>query len=185
MSRFYATDSLCGGEIARFPGFLITLESKVKDMHDSPPADATAPHSLWASDEPDEVGPGAGTVFTIGELARDFGVTLRALRFYENKGLLSPQREGLNRLYSRRDRSRLALILKGKKLGFTLAEIQQMIAAEEGGRADPATLNLSREKCLEQIELLERQKAELDEGLVELTRIYAALAGKPLDRTGS
>ena len=60
-----------------------------------------------------------------------------------------------------------------------------MIAAEEGGRTDPATLNLSQEKCLEQIELLERQKAELDEGLAELTRIYTALAGKPLDRTGS
>jgi len=60
-----------------------------------------------------------------------------------------------------------------------------MIAAEEGGRTDAATLNLSQEKCLEQIELLERQKAELDEGLAELTRIYTALAGKPLDRTGS
>jgi DNA-binding transcriptional MerR regulator len=155
-----------------------------KDMQDSP-ADASAHHSLWASTEPDESHAPAGTSFTIGELARDFGVTLRALRFYENKGLLSPQRDGLNRLYSQRDRSRLALILKGKKLGFTLAEIQQMIAAEEGGRTDPATLNLSQEKCLEQIELLERQKAELDEGLAELTRIYTALAGKPLDRTGS
>lgn len=154
-------------------------------MHDSPPADATAPHSLWASGESDEATSGTNSVFTIGELARDFGVTLRALRFYENKGLLSPQREGLNRLYSRRDRSRLALILKGKKLGFTLAEIQQMIAAEEGGATNLATLNLSQEKCREQIKLLERQKAELDEGLAELTRIYAALAGKPLERTGS
>ncbi|MEA2929717.1 MAG: hypothetical protein QOG38_2145 [Hyphomicrobiales bacterium] len=154
-------------------------------MHDSPPADASAHHSLWASSDADEGTPGADTVFTIGELARDFGVTLRALRFYENKGLLSPQRDGLNRHYSQRDRSRLALILKGKKLGFTLAEIQQMIAAEEGGRADAATLNLSQEKCLEQIELLERQKADLDEGLAELTRIYAKLAGKALERTGS
>jgi DNA-binding transcriptional MerR regulator len=155
-------------------------------MTDSPPADASAHHSLWASTEPEEATSGERAVFTIGELARDFGVTLRALRFYENKGLLSPQRDGLNRLYSRRDRSRLALILKGKKLGFTLAEIQQMVAAEEGGTSsNPATLNLSQEKVLEQIELLERQRTELDEGLAELTRIYAALAGKPLDRTGS
>ena len=70
--------------------------------------------------------------FTIGELSREFGVTLRALRFYENKGLISPHRDGLNRLYSQGDRTRLALILKGKKLGFTLGEIRQMIAAEEG-----------------------------------------------------
>lgn len=155
-------------------------------MHDSPPADASAHHSLWASGEPEETTSATGgAVFTIGELASDFGVTLRALRFYENKGLLSPQRDGLNRLYSPRDRSRLSLILKGKKLGFTLAEIQQMIAAEEGGSANSATLNLSQEKVLEQIELLERQKAELDEGLAELTRIYTVLAGKPLDRTGS
>jgi DNA-binding transcriptional MerR regulator len=115
--------------------------------------------------------------FTIGELARDFGVTLRALRFYENKGLLSPQREGLSRLYSQGDRTRLALILKGKKLGFTLGEIRQMIAAEEGD-ADTDTLALSREKCLEQIELLKKQKAELEEGLNELSRIYASLSGK-------
>ena len=111
------------------------------------------------------------TAFTIGELSREFGVTLRALRFYENKGLISPQRDGLNRLYSQGDRTRLALILKGKKLGFTLGEIRQMIAAEEGD-ADAKTLTLSREKCLEQIELLEAQKAEIEEGLSELYRIY-------------
>jgi DNA-binding transcriptional MerR regulator len=155
-------------------------------MHDSPPADSAASYSLWATGQTDDsTTANERTVFSIGELARDFGVTLRALRFYENKGLLSPQREGLNRLYSLRDRDRLELILRGKKLGFTLNEIQDLIAAEEGGPTDPTTLNLSREKCLEQIELLQKQKAELDEGLAELSRIYAALAGKPLDRTGS
>lgn len=114
--------------------------------------------------------------FTIGELSREFGVTLRALRFYENKGLISPQREGLNRLYSHGDRTRLALILKGKKLGFTLGEIRQMIAAEESD-ADRDALTLSREKCLEQIELLERQKTEIEEGLSELNRIFTSLSG--------
>jgi len=115
--------------------------------------------------------------FTIGELSREFGVTLRALRFYENKGLIAPHRDGLSRLYSQGDRTRLALILKGKKLGFTLGEIRQMIAAEEG-QADHDALTLSREKCLEQIELLERQKAEIEEGLSELHRIYGELSGK-------
>src|ERR1043165_29772 len=135
---------------------------------------------VWAA-EPDEGGQsGDKTAFTIGELSREFGVTLRALRFYENKGLISPHREGMNRLYSEGDRTRLALILKGKKLGFTLGEIRQMIAAEEG-EADANTLALSREKCLEQIELLERQKADLEEGLNELFRIYSSLSGKTAD----
>ena len=132
---------------------------------------------VWAS-EPSEGGQsGDKTAFTIGELSREFGVTLRALRFYENKGLISPHREGMSRLYSGGDRTRLALILKGKKLGFTLGEIRQMIAAEEG-EADARTLGLSREKCLEQIELLTKQKAEIEEGLNELSRIYASLGGK-------
>ena len=146
-----------------------------------------APTAQWAPDSPTNAPQtgGEGARYTIGELARDFGVTLRALRFYENKGLLSPQRDGLNRLYSQRDRDRLALVLKGKKLGFTLGEIQQMVAAESGAPVEASTLNLSREKCLEQIALLERQKSELEEGLAELFRIYAQLAGKPLERTGS
>ena len=70
----------------------------------------------------------------------------------------------MSRLYSHGDRTRLALILKGKKLGFTLGEIRQMIAAEEGD-ADARSLGISREKCLEQIALLKKQKAEIEERL--------------------
>ena len=141
---------------------------------------------VWAADATENDTLPAGKVaFTIGELSREFGVTLRALRFYENKGLISPQRDGLTRLYSPGDRNRLALILKGKKLGFTLGEIRQMIAIEEGS-ADSDSLSFSREKCLEQIQMLERQKAELEEGLKELSRIYASLSGKAAgtDRPG-
>jgi len=153
---------------------------KAIEMDDSRDMEISVAH-VWAS-EPDE-GDQAGskTAFTIGELSREFGVTLRALRFYENKGLISPHREGLSRLYSQGDRTRLALILKGKKLGFTLGEIRQMIAAEEGD-ADAKTLGLSREKCLEQIELLKKQKAEIEDGLSELSRIYASLAGKAAEK---
>jgi DNA-binding transcriptional MerR regulator len=133
---------------------------------------------VWAGEQSGDGNPPIRKVaFTIGELSREFGVTLRALRFYENKGLISPHRDGLNRLYSQGDRTRLALILKGKKLGFTLGEIRQMIAAEESP-ANRDALTLSREKCLEQIEMLERQKAEIEEGLSELHRIYASLSGK-------
>jgi DNA-binding transcriptional MerR regulator len=134
--------------------------------------------SVWNADHSRDDNAMTGKdAFTIGELSREFGVTLRALRFYENKGLIAPHRDGLNRLYSQGDRTRLALILKGKKLGFTLGEIRQMIAAEEGN-ADRDALTLSREKCLEQIELLQRQKAEIEEGLSELHRIYSQLSGK-------
>jgi DNA-binding transcriptional MerR regulator len=146
-------------------------------MDDSRDMESAAVH-VWAGDYSGNEGAGVGKVeFTIGELSREFGVTLRALRFYENKGLITPHRDGLNRLYSQGDRTRLALILKGKKLGFTLGEIRQMIAAEENA-GDRDALTFSREKCLEQIELLERQKAEIEEGLAELQRIYKALSGK-------
>ncbi len=151
---------------------------KVMTMDDSHNAESSAA-STWGAGHYENDDSMTGKVaFTIGELSREFGVTLRALRFYENKGLISPHRDGLSRLYSQGDRTRLALILKGKKLGFTLGEIRQMIAAEEGDAADRNALSLSREKCLEQIEMLQRQKAEIEEGLSELHRIYAQLSGK-------
>src|SRR6478609_6588152 len=146
-------------------------------MNDSRDTDSSVV-PVWTAEPTDhDHSTGSKTAFTIGELSREFGVTLRALRFYENKGLISPHREGMSRLYSHGDRTRLALILKGKKLGFTLGEIRHMIAAEEGA-ADAKTLGMSREKCLEQIELLKKQKAEIEEGLNELSRIYASLGGK-------
>jgi DNA-binding transcriptional MerR regulator len=146
-------------------------------MDDSHDAESSAASSWGAEHYGNQDSMTGKVAFTIGELSREFGVTLRALRFYENKGLISPHRDGLSRLYSQGDRTRLALILKGKKLGFTLGEIRQMIAAEEGD-ADRNALTLSREKCLEQIEMLQRQKAEIEEGLSELHRIYAQLSGK-------
>jgi DNA-binding transcriptional MerR regulator len=121
--------------------------------------------------------PTAQPEFTISELAKEFGVTLRTLRFYEDKGLLSPRRHGLARLYSPADRERLALILKGKKLGFMLGEIRQMVAAQEG-HADHKGLQLSREKCLEQIELLNRQQADIENALAELRQMYASLTAQ-------
>src|SRR6476619_1475956 len=72
--------------------------------------------------------PSEEEIYTIGDLSREFGVTLRALRFYEDKGLLSPAREGMTRLYSAQDREHLKLILKGKRLGFTLVEIDEALA---------------------------------------------------------
>ena len=100
-------------------------------MDNSQDRENSGPRVWAAEDSGSDTAAASKAAFTIGELSREFGVTLRALRFYENKGLISPHRDGLNRLYSQGDRTRLALILKGKKLGFTLGEIRQMIAAEE------------------------------------------------------
>ena len=66
-------------------------------------------------------------VFTIGELATEFGVTTRTIRFYEDQGLLAPKRQGRNRVYDRRDRTRLKLALRGKRLGFALSEIREIL----------------------------------------------------------
>src|SRR4051812_13617278 len=106
--------------------------------------------------------------FTIGDLAREFGVTLRTLRFYEDRGLLSPRRDGTARIYDLRDRDRLSVILKGKQLGFTLTEIRAMLAEDRIANGVAANLNLSLDKIEDQIRHLEQQRIEIDEALAEL-----------------
>jgi DNA-binding transcriptional MerR regulator len=115
--------------------------------------------------------------YSIGDLAKKFDVTLRTLRFYESRGLLRPNREGHRRRYGRQDADRLMVILKAKKLGFTLTEIREMISAD-GGEASRHALRLSREKCLEQIALFERKLAETEEALAELRWIYTSLSAR-------
>ena len=129
---------------------------------------------VWVDDGPAMSPPDLGKDdITIGELATRFGVTLRTLRFYEKRGLLKPRRRGMARLYDSQDRERLTLILQGKRLGFTLTEIRTLVSASQQG-ADSQTLDLSREKCVEQIKLLERKKREIETALVELRRIYSS-----------
>ena len=105
--------------------------------------------------------------YTISELAREFSVTPRALRFYEDKGLLSPQRDGLNRIYSHGDRTRLKLILRGKSVGFSLNDIAEMlnIYKLEGQEAQ---LRLAQRKCREQMENLKKQKQDIEDALTAL-----------------
>lgn len=85
--------------------------------------------------------PDASHTYTIGELAAEFGLTLRAIRHYEDEGLLTPTRHGVARLYSRRERGRLALICRGKRLGFSLNEIREFLSLYD---ADPAQLEQMR-----------------------------------------
>ncbi|KTS36925.1 MerR family transcriptional regulator [Methylobacterium indicum] len=113
---------------------------------------------------------------TIGDLAEEFGVTLRALRFYEAKGLLHPQRRGTTRLYTEDDRSRLATILRGKELGFTLREIAAMVDGDELAETGAGgALALSPAQVAEQITHLENQKAEIERAL-EALRGYGKTA---------
>jgi|SRR4051794_14651343 DNA-binding transcriptional MerR regulator len=114
--------------------------------------------------------------YTIGDLAREFGVTLRTLRFYEDRGLLSPRREGLSRIYDARDRDRLSVILKGKQLGFTLTEIRTMLAEERRPEGLMLNLNLSLDQIEDQIEHLEQQKSEIEKALTELRSRRANIA---------
>ncbi len=118
---------------------------------------------------PTEQGTEQDVAFSIGDIAREFGLSLRALRFYEDRGLLHPRRRGTTRLYSDRDRAHLQLILKGKQLGFTLGEIREILRT----RADVAEplelqLNLNPDQIVAQIHHLERQRADLEVALNEL-----------------
>lgn len=81
-----------------------------------------------------QMSPASGQTFTIGELAKEFDLTTRAIRFYEDCGLISPQRLGRNRVYSARDRTRLKLTLRGKRLGLTLAEVKEIVDMYESPR---------------------------------------------------
>jgi DNA-binding transcriptional MerR regulator len=118
-------------------------------------------------------------LLTIGEMARHFGISLRALRFYEDRGLLNPLRQGLTRLYDEKNRSRLTVILKGKQLGFTLTEISRMLGERQSGEDTEFGLSLAPKQVLEQIDILERQRAEIDAALSELKETQARLAALP------
>lgn len=104
--------------------------------------------------------------WSISEMARDFGVTLRTLRFYEAKGLIAPQRFGVTRYYSGKDRARLQMILNAKKMGFTLSETAEMLGRPT--EAEPAELSLSAGTVANQIAHLEAQQRSIEAALTSL-----------------
>lgn len=106
--------------------------------------------------------------WTIAELAREFDVTTRTIRFYEDKGLISPERRGQRRVYHPRDRVRLQLVMRGKRLGFSLDEIQEMIDLYDADPTEAAQLRLFTAKLRERRELLERQRADIDTVISEI-----------------
>ncbi|WP_245411191.1 MerR family transcriptional regulator [Methylovirgula ligni] len=101
-------------------------------------------------------------------MAREFKVSLRTLRFYEDRGLLHPLRNGVTRLYSDRDRQHLQLILKGRRLGFTLTEISTLLSEAD---ASGPELHLAPDQIRAQINHLERQRDSLDQAIAELRHV--------------
>lgn len=115
-------------------------------------------------------------LYTVGELASELEVTARALRFYEDRGLIQPRRAGQNRIYTRRDRARLILILRGKRLGFSLAEVKEWLDLYD---ADPLqvaqTRHLAR-RVEARLRRLEQQHEDLEATITELKEIQAQIA---------
>ncbi|HXV22892.1 MAG TPA: MerR family DNA-binding transcriptional regulator [Alphaproteobacteria bacterium] len=115
---------------------------------------------------------------TIGELAEEFGCTHRTIRFYEDQGLLSPRREGQARIFSGRDRARLSLILRGRRLGFSLAEIGEMLDLYDSDPGHVRQLTVALEKGRARIAQLERQRVDIDAALAELRELEAIVVDK-------
>jgi DNA-binding transcriptional MerR regulator len=109
-------------------------------------------------------------IFTIRDLTKEFDVSARTLRFYEEKGLLDPMRRGEQRLYTRRDRARLAYVLAGKTVGFSLEDVREMLDLYDLGDGGVTQLKVALAKFGERIERLERQKSDIDRVITELTR---------------
>ena len=123
--------------------------------------------------------------YTIGDMAREFGVSLRTLRFYEDKGLMRPRREGSSRVYDGRDRVRLQVILKGKQLGFTLSEVRDLIGSHSDVTDPSLDRALKPEQVTSQLEHLERQRADLEVAISELRATQLRLAERePLVQAG-
>jgi len=109
--------------------------------------------------------------YSIGELAEEFGITSRALRLYEEEGLLDPKREGTRRIYNERNRVRLRLILRGKRLGWSLSEIRESFDLYDSDHGEEAQLELMLEKLARRRDTLKEQRCDIDSALKDLERI--------------
>jgi DNA-binding transcriptional MerR regulator len=126
-------------------------------------------------------------LFTVNQLADELGVTPRAIRFYEVKGLIAPRRAGTTRVFDRRDRARLLLVLRGKRLGFSLAEIREFLDLYDADHTQHSQICLLLARVRQRIEELEQQHRDLEQTLGELRLVEseaaAAMAGRPAPET--
>ena len=114
---------------------------------------------------------------TISQMSRLYAVSLRTLRFYEDRGLIKPRREGNARFYRPSDRVRMEMIIRGKKLGFTLTEIHELIAANGANETPDLEEQLQPQQIVNQIGHLERQRDEIDSAIERLRATHTRLSG--------
>ena len=117
--------------------------------------------------------------YGIGELCDAFGVTARALRFYEDEQLITPERRGTSRFYSDRDRARLSWILRGKRVGFSLNEIREMLDLYDVGDHRETQRRVTIERCQQKIAALRHQKNDIDTTITELENFLNTLSNSP------
>jgi DNA-binding transcriptional MerR regulator len=120
---------------------------------------------------------GDDRMYTIGELAAAHGITTRAIRFYEARGLISPARKGIARAYGRRDRARLLLIMRGKNLGFSLEDIMEFLSLYDADPSQMAQTRLLLQKVETHISSLETKRKDLERTLRDLKDIRALCVG--------
>ena len=111
--------------------------------------------------------------FSIGQMCADFGVTARALRFYEDEALLAPERRGTQRLYSARDRARLAWILRGRRVGLSLADIKELLDLYDLGDNRRTQRLATIDRCSQQVAKLKQQRVDIDATIDELETFIA------------
>ena len=121
-------------------------------------------------------------IYSIAELAREFAITARTIRFYEDEGLIKPRRQGLTRLYSAHDRVRLSWILRGKRLGFSLAEIKELLDLYQVDRTGNQQLRELLRRSRLHIADLERTRRDLDAHITAVTEVESQVAAELTQR---
>lgn len=116
-------------------------------------------------------------LFSVNQLAEALGVTPRAIRFYEVKGLIHPRRAGTTRVFDRRDRARLMLVLRGKRLGFSLADIREFLDLYDTDRTQVTQARMLLDRVRKRVEELEQQRRDLEQTLDELRAVEREAEG--------
>ncbi len=145
--------------------------SRLSSLSYSPNASSNATESRTEF-EPDS----GQEEMTISQMSRLYGVSLRTLRFYEDRGLMKPRREGNARYYRAADRVRLDMILRGKKLGFTLSEITDLIGGKGASDTPELEERLKPQQIVNQIGHLERQREEIDNAIARLRATHSRVS---------
>jgi DNA-binding transcriptional MerR regulator len=122
--------------------------------------------------------------YSIGEMCDAFGVTARALRFYEDEELIAPERRGTTRLYTDRDRARQTWILRGKSVGFSLNDIRELLDLYDVGDQQHTQMLATRDRCRERVDSLRRQKKDIDATIAELEE-FCGFLDERLDQKDS